>query len=611
MSRSPNGFTPCSFNFRQDRADSHPVILADLVVSTPMFDVQAPIIDVESHFLRNPSCSAVLVGSPDHGATIRVVERGLFLAFFAGRLGYGRALFFKKSIDEFESPPALILGPQTPVADAASRAFARGPGRWDESIAVDLENGEYGTVAAATLFKHVTDELIDQVEMDHLTGVYNRRGFLRRMEDWRRALNDGTADAASGSTMDGETPLVLLLDLDGFKLVNDALGHHVGDELLRSTANRILREFPGASVARIGGDEFAVLTAIGPETSPDETGWSIVQRLGRPSRIGGTEVTVAASVGVVVASPELTTQDLMHRADVALYRAKGAGKNCHFIFDHEMLRDVDRQFAISQELGAAIRNRSLELHYQPIVDLDSLEIVAYEGLARWTSPSFGPLTPDEFIPLAERTGLIVGLGRVLLEEALVRFAAADAPSTAHVHINMSRIELHQPDLVAVVKRLLAKSGLDPRRVVIEVTETSVAVDPVRMTDTLRRLADLGMRIALDDFGAGVTALSNLWNFPLDAVKLDQALLAQFDAASPERMVAEARVKAVIDLCHTQGLVVIAEGVEHPEQAAALHRLGCDFGQGWYFGRPTRPISDAATESTTAHSALTEKTTRPG
>ena len=568
------------------------MILADLVVPTPIFGALAPIIDIESHFLRNASCSAVLVGSPDDRSTIRIVERGPFLAFFAGRLGYGRALFYRKAIDEFESPPALMLGPETPVADAAALAFARGPGRWDESIAVELGNGEFGAVTAATLFKHVTDELIDQVEMDHLTGVYNRRGFLRRMEDWRRNLTEGTPDSAASSNVAGATPLVLLLDLDGFKLVNDALGHHVGDELLRSTANRILREFPGAAVARIGGDEFAVLTTSAPGMSPDEIGWSIVQRLGLPSRIGGTEVTVAASVGVVVASPELTAQELMHRADVALYRAKGAGKNCYFVFDHEMLRNVDRQFSISQELGSAIRSRELELHYQPIVDLDSLEIVAYEGLARWTSPSFGPLSPDEFIPLAERTGLIVGLGRLLLEEALLRFAAADAPATAHVHINMSRIELHQPDLVAVVKRLLATSGLDPRRVVIEVTETSVAVDPSRMTDTLRRLADLGMRIALDDFGAGVTALSNLWNFPLDAVKLDQSLLAHFDPGSPEGRMAEARVKAVIDLCHTQGLVVIAEGVEHPEQAAALHRLGCDFGQGWYFGRPMRPISEA-------------------
>jgi diguanylate cyclase (GGDEF)-like protein len=587
------------------------MILADLVVSTPMFGVRAPIIDVESHFLRNPSCSAVLVGSADDPSTIRLVERGVFLTFLAGRLGFGRALFFTKAIDEFESPPALILSSETPVATAAALAFARGPGRWDESIAVELDDGEFGAVAAATLFKHVTDELIDQVEMDHLTGVHNRRGFLRRVEDWRRSVTEGAVGTPSDADVADEMHLVLLLDLDGFKLVNDALGHQVGDELLRSTANRILREFPGAAVARIGGDEFAVLATIGAGVSPDEVGWSIVQRLGRPSRIGGTEVTVAASVGVVVASPDITTQDLMHRADVALYRAKGAGKNCYFIFDQEMLRDVDRQFSISQELGVAIRNRELELHYQPIVDLDSFEIVAYEGLARWTSPTFGPLTPDEFIPLAERTGLIVGLGRALLQEALSRFAAADAPATAHVHVNMSRIELHQPDLVSVVKGMLAKSGLDPRRVVIEVTETSVAVDPARMTETLRRLADLGMRIALDDFGAGVTALSNLWSFPLDAVKLDQSLLAGFDDGSPEGRVAEARVKAVIDLCHTQGLVVIAEGVEHPLQAAARHRLGCDFGQGWFFGRPTRPISDAVmyNKPRAAHGART--TALPG
>jgi diguanylate cyclase (GGDEF)-like protein len=384
---------------------------------------------------------------------------------------------------------------------------------------------------------------------------------------------------------------IVLLDLDGFKLVNDALGHQVGDDLLCSTADRIKRALPEASIARIGGDEFAVLIAADPGTSPDEIGLSLVQRVGLPTKIAGTEVTVPTSVGVAAVVPGVSALELMHRADVALYRAKGAGKNCYCVFDSGVSRDVQRQLSISQSLRRAIDDDELELHYQPVVDLDTEVVVAYEALARWTPPSVGKVSPSEFIGLAERTGLIVQLGRTLLDKALRRLAIEDGRTRTNIHVNMSRRELHQPDLVRVVRQLLEESGLEPRRLVLEVTETSVAVDPKRMVATLHELSELGVRLALDDFGAGATSLSNLWHFPLDIVKLDLSLIAPLRAPGLIGRTAENRVHAIIDLCHAHDLVVTSEGVEHIEQVDVLRHLGCDYAQGWYFGRPQPTMAE--------------------
>jgi len=296
---------------------------------------------------------------------------------------------------------------------------------------------------------------------------------------------------------------------------------------------------------------------------------------------------------------------VMHQADVALYRAKGAGKGCYRVFDDEIDRDVKRDLAMSQELRDAIAANTVELNYQPIVDLDSGLVVAHEALARWSSTE-GPVPPDVFIPLAEETGLIVPLGRRLIENALRVLANQHNGTAPNMHINVSRRELHQPDIVSAIKRLVRSAAVDPHLVVLEVTETSVAVEPKRMIATLEELSAFGVRIALDDFGAGATSLSNLWQFPLDIVKLDLSLIATLHAPGTVGGHRKSRVRALIDLCREHDLVVIAEGVEHPDQADALRAVGCDYAQGWYFGRPTSTLSPATPERTT-----TTPVERPG
>jgi diguanylate cyclase (GGDEF)-like protein len=549
------------------------VLLSDLANSTLLFARDSPISQIEATFLREDSLLTLLVGDAQEPETIGLIERGPFLTFLSGPLGFGRAIFSGKSLAEFDAPPALILEAWTSVADAAAMAAAREPDRWADSIVVPLSPG-FGIVRAATLFKHVTDEMSDQLSIDQLTGAFNRRGFLHRL-----------ATVCGRSTEGDNNFVLLLLDLDGFKLVNDALGHQAGDDLLRSCSRRIARALPNAVVARMGGDEFAALVELEPGMTLDEAALSLVLQMALPTQVAGTEVVVAASVGVVEIAAGCDPNELIHRADVALYRAKGDGKNCYRVFDAGISDDLERQLLVSQQLRHAITNDLVQLHYQPIVDLDTLEVVAFEALARWTSPTMGTVPPDEFIGLAERTGLIVRLGGVLLRQAVHCLTAVDE-ATLKVHVNMSRRELQQPDLVREVKRLLGETGVDPTRLLIEVTETSVADDPKRMIATLHRLSDLGIRIALDDFGAGATALSNLWHFPLDIVKLDRSLIAPLLGPGDRVRTHETRVQAIIDLCHAHDLVVTAEGVEHPEQADALRTFGCDYAQGWYFGRPT-------------------------
>ena len=551
-----------------------------LVSTTLLFPRHSPFAQIEAAFLDDDDLLTVLVGGADQPGSIGLVERGPFFAFFSGRLGFGRALFSEKSLTEYEAPPALILEPSMTVADAAGLAAARGKDRWADAVVVSLPDG-FGTVSAATLFKHVTEELADQLSIDHLTGAFNRRGFLQRLEE-----------TASRKPGDVESVL-LLLDLDGFKLVNDALGHQAGDDLLRSCARRIARALPGAVVARMGGDEFAALLTLETGMTPEGAALSLVQQLALSTPIAGTEVVVPASVGVVAIPPGSDPRKLIHQADVALYRAKGAGKNCYRVFDAQTSDDLERQLLVSQELRHAVDNNLLQLHYQPIVDLHAARVVAFEALARWNSPTIGAVSPDEFIGLAEQTGLIVRLGQVLLGQAMHRLAGCSDPELK-IHVNMSRRELQHPDLVRRTKQLLRDTDLDPTRLVIEVTETSVAVDSRQMIATLHHLSDLGVRIALDDFGAGATALSNLWHFPLDIVKLDRSLVAPLVGPASRVRSHGARVQAIIDLCHAHDLVVTAEGVEHPEQADVLRTFGCDYAQGWYFGRPNASLGPTQT-----------------
>ncbi|HEX2417192.1 MAG TPA: bifunctional diguanylate cyclase/phosphodiesterase [Micromonosporaceae bacterium] len=419
-----------------------------------------------------------------------------------------------------------------------------------------------------------------QATHDPLTQLPNRTLFL---DELGRALSDG-ADRIG----------ICYLDLDGFKVVNDSLGHDVGDQLLVAVANRLHRSVSrhGHLVARIGGDEFVVLVRRPRDTrTVVQVADSALAALGEPVEIGDHHLSVSASIGIVERSTTGTSAaELMKAADITLYWAKSDGGNRWALYEEERnARDVAR-YTLSATMPAALRRGEFFLHYQPLVHLADASGMGLEALVRWRHPEHGLISPERFIELAEETGLIVELGRWVLQEAC---READAwrrhcPGPLLISVNLAVRQLRDPGLVGDVKRILAETGLPPEALQLEVTESAVMGTPGGPLDALFALADMGIRIAVDDFGTGYSNLSYLTRLPLHALKIAGSFVEAMAPESQPDPVAERIVSTLVDLAHTLGLTVTAEGVETRDQADRLRAIGCDAAQGWYFARPMSP-----------------------
>ena len=398
---------------------------------------------------------------------------------------------------------------------------------------------------------------------DALTGLPNRRRLEQEMR---------TALAAGASC-------VALLDLTGFKKVNDRLGHNVGDLLLVEIARRLSRAIgDGDSVARLGGDEFAVLVG-GDRERADRVAERITRALAEPVRTGGHELLIGANIGLASAAGITEPLEALRRADVAMYAAKEHGEPYRWYG-----AELDEHLGVEAELRTALAAGQLRLVYQPIVELPTARLVSVEALVRWHHPERGVLSPAEFIPVAERSGLIVEMGEWILREACRRLAAwraeggPDAPQ--RVSVNVSAKQLEHLGLAGVVASALADHDLPPGCLTIEVTETAV-FDGVRARQTLADLVTLGVRIALDDFGTGHSSLTLLQTVPAHALKVDKSFIDEIAAGGRPAVIAAALIQVADGL----GLTAVAEGVETAEQAAELHRLGYRLAQGYHFGRP--------------------------
>jgi diguanylate cyclase (GGDEF)-like protein len=405
-----------------------------------------------------------------------------------------------------------------------------------------------------------------QAAHDALTGLANRLLFSDRL---RSALKRGV----------GVT--VLFIDLDDFKAVNDSFGHAVGDDLLAAVAARLAAGMrSGDTVARLGGDEFAVLLEEADERAAVQTAERLIAALAVPLALPGTTVTVRASVGIAVTPPETgDVGEVLRNADVAMYAAKEAGKGRLAVFEPGMhTRTLD---GIEQEhdLREAIERDQFVLRYQPIVELASGRLVGAEALVRWRHPTRGLLSPSEFIPRAETTGLVVALGRSILDRACKQATRWPGGADLRLGVNLSARQLTDPGLVDHVVATLSATGLPAEWLVLEITETALlnsAPDQVLMG-----LRELGVAIALDDFGTGYSSLEHLRRFPVDAIKIDKAFIERITGGLPESALA----RAIVQLGQTMGLATVAEGVETADQAVVLRELGCGYGQGYWFAKP--------------------------
>jgi len=422
----------------------------------------------------------------------------------------------------------------------------------------------------------VTAAKLSERRMDHiahhdsLTDLPNRLMFRDRLDAGLRTV------AATGSAL-----AIHFVDLDDFKGVNDTLGHAAGDDLLLEVAGR-LRAVAGeiGTIARLGGDEFAIIQplATSNEAEPARLATAIVEAMRAPIGIAGARVVVGASVGIALAPRDgIDADHLLRRADLALYRAKADGRGTFKMFEPAIESALRERRALEDDLRQAIRDEALDLHFQPIVDLTSEAIVGAEALLRWNHPQRGWVSPSTFVPIAEETGLIVGLGEWVIRRAC-RTAAA-WPGDMTIAVNLSPAQFRSPRLPAVIVGALAEHRLRPERLEIEITE-SVLVDEVA-GGVIAQLRALGVSIALDDFGTGYASMSYLRRFPFDKIKVDQ----QFVRDAVGRPDCVAIVEAVAELGRKLGIGTVAEGVETSAELAIATQSGCTYGQGYHFGRP--------------------------
>ncbi|MDI6100045.1 bifunctional diguanylate cyclase/phosphodiesterase [Actinoplanes sp. NEAU-A12] len=418
--------------------------------------------------------------------------------------------------------------------------------------------------------KAQASRLGDLAMHDELTGLANRRAFEQRLVE----------AAGAGS------PTVLLLDLNGFKAVNDRFGHAVGDDLLAVVARRIAAELPPEAVAaRMGGDEFAVML---PADGGDELAARLRSAIHRPAHVGGHDLLVGASVGIADGTEPV---EVLRRADVAMYAAKADGGRQRR-YSADLDDRTDEEARLGAELRTALDRGEFHLVYQPIVELPHGNVVAVESLVRWWHPERGYVRPDVFIPVAERTGLIVELGEWILRTACLQFADWWRRGVAPYRfgVNVSARQLAEPGFVDMVAAILAETGVHPARLIVEVTETAVFGGGAAVR-AVHELNGLGIEIALDDFGTGHSSLGLLQTLPVSILKVDKSFIENVTMAGRHAVIAT----SLIQVANGLGLVAVAEGVETPEQAAELYRLGYRRAQGYHFGRPAMALP-ARTES---------------
>jgi diguanylate cyclase (GGDEF)-like protein len=420
--------------------------------------------------------------------------------------------------------------------------------------------------------RQLTDEMAYQAQHDMLTGLPNRTLLSHRLES---ALATGNKTS------------VLYCDLDGFKAVNDRFGHDTGDELLIAVADRLRQSLRARDLlARLGGDEFAVVVTHNNVTQSEDIAARLLESLQTPFLISGNVTRIQASIGIAHSGDDRNASDLMREADMAMYRAKGMGKNRIVVFEPSLRSETLYRLEMEDELRQALANGHIQLNFQPLVDLVSGKVLGFEALARWQHETLGQVSPAVFVPLAEQTGLMSQLGSQVME--LLHAAAADlqaaTESPLSLSVNVSPIEVCEPRLLSQVRRFVEDyPNID---LVVELTESVLLGDDIATSSALEAVAASGARLAVDDFGVGYSSIGYLQRFPVRLVKIDKSYVQTVEDPRTRKL-----VQGVVAMCHAMGLTVVAEGIESADSADMMRDLGCRVGQGFSLARPL-PLADA-------------------
>jgi len=541
-------------------------------------------------FDAEPILASAVAGAGDIAVSLER-ERG---AVPAWRIPTGAGVAGKTLSETAQRPSVARFGRVTAAERMTRRVSVQADGRWTVSVTGAAPTGTgdpdvqgvlvfsfwlvlglltfflvqvltRGRASALKMVEEKTGQLRYQALHDALTGLPNRALIMDRTEQMLLHARRSGTDASA-----------MFIDLDGFKGVNDTFGHPVGDELLCVVATRIksvLRETD--TIGRLGGDEFVVLVEGGAEKIAER----IVDVLREPFAIGnGSPVTITASVGIATGDRE-AAKDLLRDADIALYEAKGAGRNRYAEFRHEMHIAAHERLELESDLRGALGRGELFLVYQPILNLESGEMTAAEALLRWQHPTRGLIPPTEFIALAEESGVIVEIGAWVLETACEQAAQwAQAGTPIRISVNVSARQLDDPRLLGTVHHALMRSGLDPDLLALEITETALMRDAESAAQILGSLRASGVQLAIDDFGTGYSSLAYLQQFPVNALKIDRTFIAACEENDP-------LISTLVQLGRSLGLITIAEGIEEERQCERLRALGCDRAQGYLFAPP--------------------------
>lgn len=485
------------------------------------------------------------------------------------------------SPDFFKDMYRTICGGRTWRGEICNKS-KNGTLYWVDTTIVPLLNrqGKVGGFLALRIDiseqKRLVESLQQLAHHDPLTGLPNRVAIL---ESIQKVINRRSDKHFA----------LLFMDIDRFKLINDSLGHEVGDKLLQEFATRLRKSVRAADMiqaARLGGDEFVVLLEnISEPHDAILVAKRLMKTLAQPYELSGYTIYSKASVGIVTSEHlSETASEMLSNADLAMYEAKAAKMDCPIVFDRVLRDKAQKRLYIENELRDVIARNELRLFYQPIVELESGAVKGVEALIRWFHAESGLITPDEFIPVAEEMGMIIPIGNFVIDEACRQLSewrkALGENAPANLHVNVSRKQLEHPTLVKIVKQAIQKHEIPPDCLHLEVTESIIMHDRKTSIETLNQLKKLGVHIDVDDFGTGYSSLSCLGDFPIDVLKLDREFIKKSDR-SREVML----IHALIILAEKLGLEVIAEGIETSEQLALLRKLGCGYGQGYFFSKP--------------------------